>query len=64
MKTKTKKTTGASEKHECEVKHFFACNGVAVRKMTGPKKGDPEGWVCLGCCTYLYRQGVKLKEVK
>ena len=53
-----------SKKPKCEVRTHLGCNGVAVRRMTGPKKGDPKFWCCLGCQAILNRNGVKLKEVK
>lgn len=52
------------KKHRCEVKTNLGCNGSCVRRMTGPKKGDPEFWCCIGCQAILNRMGVKLKEVK
>lgn len=54
----------ATRKLKCEVKHDFACTGMAIRYMTGKKKGDPKFYCCYGCETYLRRQGVRMVEVK
>jgi hypothetical protein len=54
----------AATKPKCEVRTHLACAGMAVRKMTGRKKGDPVFNGCFGCEAYLGRQGVKLKEAK
>lgn len=51
------------KKIRCEVKTHLGCNGMAVRKVTGPKKGDPVFNCCLGCRAILSRQGVRVKEV-
>lgn len=51
------------KKPKCEVKTHLACNGICVRKYTGPEKGDPKFNCCIGCAWYLKRQGVRLKEV-
>ena len=45
------------------LKTHLACNGVAVRKLTGRKKGDPVFYCCMGCQAYLSRMGVKTKEM-
>lgn len=47
----------------CEVRTHIGCNDVGLRKMTGPEKGDPVFWCCIGCAAYLRRRGVRLKEV-
>ena len=52
------------KKPKCEVKTHLACTGLAVRKVTGPKRGDPVFFCCFGCESYLRRHGLKLKEVK
>lgn len=49
---------------KCEVGILRVCNGVAVRRLTGPKEGDPKLWRCLGCQADLRRGGVKLKEIE
>lgn len=51
------------KKLKCDVKTHVACNNSCVRRMTGPKKGDPVFNCCIGCHWYLKRQGLKLKEV-
>jgi len=53
-----------SSKPKCEVRTHLACNNQVVRRLTGPKKGDPQFYCCIGCAAYLRRQGVRLKEVK
>ncbi len=58
MPTKKPKTP------KCEVKNMIGCNGVAVCRLTGKKKGDPVFWCCLGCRAMLSIAGVKLKEVQ
>lgn len=50
------------KKPKCQVRSHLGCNGVAVRRLTGTKKGDPTFWCCLGCEAILRRQGVKTKE--
>jgi hypothetical protein len=42
----------------------IVCNDQCVRRLTGPKKGDPKFDCCIGCEAYLRRQGVRLKEAK
>jgi hypothetical protein len=56
--TKTKTT----KKPKCGVGIIRSCHGEGVRRMTGPKKGDPVFNICMGCWADLHRQGVKLKE--
>lgn len=51
-------------KPKCDVRTHLACNGQAVRKVTGTKKTDPIFNICIGCRAYLNRQGVKLRDVK
>ena len=53
----------ASGKPQCEIKSQRACNGQAVRKYTGLKKGDPVFRCCIGCWADLKRSGVRMKEV-
>lgn len=43
---------------------MIGCNGIAVCRLTGKKKGDPVFWCCLGCRAMLSIAGVKLKEVE
>jgi hypothetical protein len=53
-----------SKKPKCEAQTHLGCNGVAVRKVTGTKKGDPIFYCCLGCRAILSRQGVRLRDVQ
>ena len=52
------------KKLKCEVRTLVACNNSCVRRYTGTRKDDPKFYCCIGCLTYLSRQGVRVKEVK
>jgi hypothetical protein len=40
------------------------CNGLAPRRLTGPRTGSPTFWCCLSCESYLRRNGMLVREAK
>lgn len=51
-------------KLQCEAQITVSCNNQIVRRVQGPKKGDPKFNCCIGCRAYLARYGTKVKDIK
>jgi hypothetical protein len=65
MTVKKKNSTRKPNKPTCEIGNMRCCNGFAIRRYKGPKKGDPTFHACLPCMNDLRRAGLRgVKEVQ